>query len=121
MVFYFFSVGAVLDVRAEVLADRHACCNCQRDSLVSRSKENIEVCSECIIDCFRVVLAELSELGACAVESCVYEKRSLSSGFGYEISKFQYIAINHKLNKFLFILFHFYPPRIWAVSVIGLS
>ena len=49
------------------------------------------------------------------------KKRSLSSGFGYEISKFQYIAINHKLNKFLFILFHFYPPRIWTVSVIGLS
>ena len=24
------------------------------------------------------------------------------------ISKFQYIAINHKLNKFLFILFHFF-------------
>jgi len=88
MILYLFTIGAIADILAILLADCHCRCNSQRNSLVSRSKENIEVCSECIIDRFCVVLAKLSELGACAVESCVYEKRSLSSALCYEISKF---------------------------------
>mgnify|MGYP000685970427 CR=1 FL=1 len=88
VILYFFSVGAVLDVCTEVLADRHARCDCQRNSLVRRSKENIEICSKCIIDRLRIILAELSELSTCAVEACVYEKRCLSSALCYEISKF---------------------------------
>ena len=88
VIFYFFSVGAVFDVCAEVLVDRHAGRNSQRDSLVSRSEENIEVCSKCVIDRFRIVLAELAKLSACAIESCVYEERGLSSALCHEVSKF---------------------------------
>ena len=48
-----------------------------------------------------------SQVGfAQVISACIHKKRRFPSAFQCEFSKFQHIAVHHKLNKFLLITFH---------------
>ena len=49
---------------------------------------------------------------ALAVKSGIDEKRSLSAALGDKITKFQHLTIDHKFDKFLLVLFHFFLRKL---------
>ena len=57
MILYLFTIGAIADILAILLADCHCRCNSQRNSLVCRSKKHIKIQTEFALNCFCIILA----------------------------------------------------------------
>ena len=106
MILDFLAVRAVADIGSVLCAELHGRRYGQRDSLVGRSEQYVEVGAVFGCDRFRIVAAQPAELFTGAVKTGIYKEWCIAAAFGHESTKFQDLTIHHKFNKFLFILFH---------------
>ena len=106
MIFCFFSVGAVLNLLAIELIDAHCSDNRKGDALVSRTKDYVKIQAKVVVNGASVIKAQLVELLASDIGSCVHKERRFATTLKRKIAKFEYVALDHKLNKFALVVFH---------------
>ena len=110
MVLDLFPVGAVLNIAVIQLTHCHSSGYGQRNPLVGRAEQHVKLLSEGSHNSPGIILAQTAKLSSCSIKSCIDKKRRLSSAFGDKIPEPQHLAVNHKLDEFLLVIFHPYPP-----------
>lgn len=102
MVFYFLAVKAVVHVNAELVVQRRAGGNRQRDPLVSRTEQCLGL-QPVLHNALRVELAQLCKLCAGLVVPGVDEIWREPAAFQREFAEFQHAAVHHEFDKALFV------------------
>ena len=53
-----------------------------------------------------IIKTQLVELLASDIGACIHEERRFATTLKRKITKFKYVALDHKLNKFALVVFH---------------
>ena len=106
MILGFLAVTAVTDLFSVQFTECNCGNNSQWNSLVCRSKQHIKVVAKVIVDGLSVILAQLLELIARHVSTCIHKKWRFSSTLQCKIAKFENITLYHKLNELTLVTFH---------------
>ena len=106
MIFCFFSVRAVLNLFAIKLIDSHCSDYRKGNALVSRTKNYVKIQTKVVVNSASVIKTQLVELLASDIGAGVHEERRFATTLKRKITKFKYVALDHKLNKFALVVFH---------------
>ena len=86
--------------------DTHSSDNGKWNALVSRTKDYVKIQAKVVVNGTSVIKAKFVQLFACDIGTCVHEERRFATTLERKITKFKYVALDHKLNKFALVVFH---------------
>ena len=117
MILCLLTVRAVTNIHAIHIMDCNGGSDRERNHLICRSKEDIEVQAEIIMNGTSIVLSKLHELRTSRIVTGIDEERRISSTLRYKVTKAKDFAVDHELNKLVLILFHLVLQSIIACEI----
>ena len=78
----------------------------QRNALVGRSEDNVKIQAKVVMNGTGIIQAQLMELISRNIGTGVHKKGRRASALKRKLAKFKYVTFDHKLNKFLLVVFH---------------
>ena len=102
----FLTVGAVTNLLTIELGNAHSRDDGQRDALVSRAEDYVEIKTEAVVDGLSVVQTQTMKLIARDVCAGVHEEGGLAAALEREVAELQHVALHHEFDEFLLVCFH---------------
>jgi hypothetical protein len=106
VVLRFLAVEAVADVVPVVFVERHRGRDDQRDALVRRAEQDIEVRAEPLPNGLCVEARKPPDVRARAIAARVHEVRRLAARLGREIAEREHVAADHQLDQLALVGLH---------------